>query len=122
VKDPICIIASAGENIDALLGETSVAEAAPAAGPATVVEEEAAPALENEVIAEAKGDGKVFASPAARRVAREHGIDIAALAGKGTGPNGRIVEKDVLNYLAASPKTTPLAGKIARKLVSISRR
>ncbi|MHB9036324.1 MAG: dihydrolipoamide acetyltransferase family protein [Armatimonadota bacterium] len=54
----------------------------------------------------------MFASPAAKRVAREKGIDIASLAGRGTGPNGRIVEKDVLDY-AASIKTTPLAGKMA---------
>ncbi len=46
------------------------------------------------------------------RVARERGIDINALAGCGSGPNGRIVEKDVLDY-AASVKATPLAEKVA---------
>src|SRR5665648_371489 len=36
---------------------------------------------------------RVFASPLARRLAREHGIDLAALAG--SGPHGRIVQADV---------------------------
>ncbi|MCH9780793.1 MAG: pyruvate dehydrogenase complex dihydrolipoamide acetyltransferase [Alphaproteobacteria bacterium] len=39
---------------------------------------------------------RVFASPLARRLAREAGVDIAAI--KGTGPHGRIVKRDVLAY------------------------
>ena len=40
-----------------------------------------------------KGNGRVFASPLARRIAKEKGIDLAALSG--SGPHGRIVLKDV---------------------------
>ena len=39
-------------------------------------------------------DGRVFASPFARRLARERGLDVATL--RGTGPNGRVVAADVL--------------------------
>jgi pyruvate dehydrogenase E2 component (dihydrolipoamide acetyltransferase) len=38
-------------------------------------------------------DGRLFASPNARRVAAERGVDLAAIAG--TGPNGRIVSADL---------------------------
>ncbi len=41
----------------------------------------------------------ILASPAARRLAQEHGIDLARV--KGTGPGGRISERDVLAYLEA---------------------
>jgi pyruvate dehydrogenase E2 component (dihydrolipoamide acetyltransferase) len=47
-----------------------------------------------------RADGRVKASPLARRIARERGIDLAALAG--TGPEGRIVAEDV-ERAAAGP-------------------
>jgi pyruvate dehydrogenase E2 component (dihydrolipoamide acetyltransferase) len=58
-------------------------EPAPAAAPA------AAPQAVN---GEAKG-GRVFASPLARRLAKEGGIDLAAV--RGSGPHGRIVKSDI---------------------------
>jgi pyruvate dehydrogenase E2 component (dihydrolipoamide acetyltransferase) len=127
VKEPIAIIGTADEPIDDLLaagGETQPAEVAEAGAPtveqpAPTVAEPSAPA--SAAVSSARAfepstipvaQGRVFASPAARRVASEHGIDVSVLAGRGTGPNGRIVEKDVLDYLA-STKATPLAEKIA---------
>ena len=44
--------------------------------------------------------GRLFASPLAKKLASEKGIDLAALAGQGTGPSGRIRAQDVLT---ASP-------------------
>lgn len=44
----------------------------------------------------------IKASPAAKRLAREAGIDLSLI--KGTGPDGRIVEKDVLAYIEAHKK------------------
>ena len=114
VQNPICIIGKADESIDDLLAETPAAAGAPAvtapvpAAKATEIPVPPGPAAP----APAEG-GRVLASPSARRVAREQGIDIAALAGTGTGPGGRIVEKDVLDYVTAMPKATPLAGKVA---------
>ena len=57
--------------------------------------------------------GRVFASPRARRVAREAGVALASL--RGTGPGGRIVEADVLAATRAAPavKASPLARKAA---------
>ena len=52
------------------------------------------------------------ASPIARRLARERGIDLALVTG--TGPGGRIVEQDVLEYRPpASPETTPEPEQVA---------
>ncbi|MFM9023062.1 MAG: dihydrolipoamide acetyltransferase family protein, partial [Solirubrobacterales bacterium] len=49
------------------------------------------------------GDGdRIFASPVARRIARERGVDLASLAG--SGPGGRIVKADV--EAAAGPPTS----------------
>ena len=50
-----------------------------------------------------EGNGRVKASPLARRIARERGIDLGAVAG--TGPEGRVVAEDVER--AAASTTTP---------------
>ncbi|WP_243354365.1 dihydrolipoamide acetyltransferase family protein [Bacillus litorisediminis] len=58
---------------------------------------------------------KVRATPAARRVSRENQIDLSLISG--SGPNGRIQEKDVLQFLVQRDndvKMTPLAKKIAK--------
>ena len=63
--------------------------------------------------------GEVRASPIARRLARERGVDLERITG--TGPGGRIVEEDVLTYqeappVAASPDGEVRASPIARRL------
>ena len=50
-------------------------------------------------------DGRIHASPSARRLAHEHGIDLSAL--HGTGPNGRIQKQDVLAALASADALSP---------------
>jgi pyruvate dehydrogenase E2 component (dihydrolipoamide acetyltransferase) len=57
---------------------------------------------------------RIFGSPRARMRAREHDIDLSLV--KGTGPNGRIVERDVLAYVERQPKATPMARKVAADL------
>jgi pyruvate dehydrogenase E2 component (dihydrolipoamide acetyltransferase) len=57
--------------------------------------------------------------PAARRLAREHGIDLAGLTG--SGPGGRITEADVRSHLDAAAVAVPLTGTrglIARRMVA----
>ena len=58
--------------------------------------------------------GKVRATPKARKVARELGIDLAQVTG--TGAKGRVHADDVENFKGAQPKATPLARKIAADL------
>ena len=45
----------------------------------------------------AEGSGKALASPVAKRMAKEHGVDLAAV--KGSGPEGRIVQEDIERFL-----------------------
>ncbi len=93
VNEVIGVIAGEGEDAKSV--------AAPAAGGAPKAEApkaepakaEAAPAAAA-AAAPAKADGnRPFASPLARRLAKEAGLDLAAI--QGSGPHGRIVEKDV---------------------------
>jgi pyruvate dehydrogenase E2 component (dihydrolipoamide acetyltransferase) len=65
-------------------------------------------ATEVEAPEPARADGRVKASPLARRIARERGIDLASL--RGTGPEGRIVAEDV-ERAATAPAVTAVADR-----------
>ena len=109
VLDKIAVIAAADEDISGLLAPGAApAAAAPAASAAPAAA--AAP--------ERPAGERVVASPRAKKLAREKGIDIALVTG--TGPNGRVTEEDVENYKAApaapaepAVKASPLAAKVA---------
>jgi pyruvate dehydrogenase E2 component (dihydrolipoamide acetyltransferase) len=58
--------------------------------------------------------GRIFASPRARKAAQEKGVDLAQVVG--SGPNGRIVERDVIEHAAARPRATPVARRTAQAL------
>ncbi|MCZ0735621.1 2-oxo acid dehydrogenase subunit E2 [Phreatobacter sp. AB_2022a] len=51
------------------------------------------------------GGGRVFATPLARRLARDNGLDLACL--RGSGPRGRIVERDIRGALAGRAIPSP---------------
>jgi pyruvate dehydrogenase E2 component (dihydrolipoamide acetyltransferase) len=55
--------------------------------------------------ASASNGERIFASPLAKRIAKEGGLDLASLTG--SGPHGRIVERDVKTALAEGPKPAP---------------
>ncbi len=66
-----------------------------------------------------RADGRVKASPLARRIAKERGIDLAQL--EGTGPEGRIVAEDVERAAAAPPAwAAPLAGPAEVEVVKLT--
>jgi len=79
-----------------------IEEAAPVAPPETIEEKVSVP---EEMVKKARE--RVVASPAAKRLAREHGVDLTKV--KGSGPQGRIVEADVRRYLE---KTVPLTPRV----------
>ena len=92
----IARIGSADEEVAG--GRSQVAEPEPAAeAPSEEAqpepEPEAAPARREPAPATTDGNGRVKASPVARRMAREMGVELQAL--QGTGPGGRIVKADV---------------------------
>ncbi|MCA3308761.1 MAG: pyruvate dehydrogenase complex dihydrolipoamide acetyltransferase [Roseomonas sp.] len=96
VNDVIAVLVEAGEAVP-------TAGAAPKAAPAAVPAPVAAPvaaAPANIAPAPASGD-RVFASPLARRMAAQAGVDISKIAG--SGPNGRIVKADVDAALSRGP-------------------
>jgi pyruvate dehydrogenase E2 component (dihydrolipoamide acetyltransferase) len=67
-----------------------------------------------QVVEPARTDGRVKASPLARRIARERGVDLAAVTG--TGPEGRVVAEDVERAAAApAPVAAPAAAPAAEE-------
>ncbi|MEQ1522409.1 MAG: pyruvate dehydrogenase complex dihydrolipoamide acetyltransferase [Aestuariivirga sp.] len=99
VNAPIAIILGEGEK----LGDLPKAAPAPAAKPAAAPSADAAPTAPTASAPQPKADGsRIFASPLAKRIAKQKGIDLAAL--KGSGPHGRVVLKDVEN---AKPGAAP---------------
>jgi pyruvate dehydrogenase E2 component (dihydrolipoamide acetyltransferase) len=117
---PIVVLVKDGEtdaDIDAALSGEAPAPGGGAAAPG----EAAAPEALSSPITEggparpqpdgglAAGDAtpaRIFASPIVRKIAREQGIDLTTIAG--TGPNGRIVRRD-LERLAAQSQPQPAA-------------
>lgn len=107
VNSPIALLLAEGEGKDAIEGfglekpmtppaENKAVPAAPAAPVPAVPPPKAAPAPVAAAVpvADVKtGNERVVASPLAKRMANQAGIDLAALAG--TGPNGRIVKRDI---------------------------
>jgi pyruvate dehydrogenase E2 component (dihydrolipoamide acetyltransferase) len=112
----IAIIAEEGEDLaeaaqndaaapkaDAKPKAEAAASAAPAADPAPAAKADAAPAQQ---------DGKrVKASPLARRIAEQSGIDLASL--KGSGPNGRVVKADLEGAEKGAPRAAQAAAPAA---------
>ena len=113
VGDPIAVVGEANENVDLDklgVGAPSVeapAEPAPAAAPAPPAAP-AAPVEPEPAAEELPGlpEG-VRVSPLARRMAEEQGIDLRRV--KGSGPQGRIVKRDIEQYQAQPALAAPAA-------------
>ncbi|HEY8774630.1 MAG TPA: dihydrolipoamide acetyltransferase family protein [Gaiellaceae bacterium] len=135
VGKTVAIIGEQGEDVPEVDVEGPAAPAAEAPEPEPEPEpkepqpqDEAPPAQAPEPAppAAATNGGRVKASPLARRIARERGIDLAALSG--TGPEGRIVAEDVERAAVSPPKAAAAAaapapsGEVERvELTSIRR-
>ena len=115
VGELIAVITAPGEAIpeDIL---TDAAVAASADSPALATVETPAPTAE---AAHSGDDGEVRASPLARRLANERGVDLSTV--NGTGPGGRITEVDIPEQGAPAAATngfvraSPLAKRLARE-------
>src|SRR5438132_13235078 len=94
--------------------ETKEPSKAPA-GPATVAGPTPTAGGEREEAEEEEDEHEgTRSSPLVRRIAKEHGIDLSALTGKGTGINGRITKRDILSYIEQGG-TPPKLGGVAPK-------
>jgi len=94
------------------------------------------PLQEREGAGEEAEAERIRSSPLVRRIAKEHGVDLAALAGKGTGTDGRITKSDILSYIeqggvraperpaapAAAPPPVTFAGDVERRPMSAMRK
>ena len=109
IRGVLCVIAEPGEEI-----------AAPAA-PAAQASASSAPATQAATATNGAGAPGVQVVPAARRLARERGVDLASV--RGTGPNGRILLADVESALQApSASPEPVEGRDRVPVVPAARR
>ncbi|WP_417259012.1 pyruvate dehydrogenase complex dihydrolipoamide acetyltransferase [Celeribacter sp.] len=114
VNSPIAVLLEEGEDASAMDNVGGgAAPAAPAAADAPKAEATpaAAPAATPAPAAPSKDGTRVFASPLARRIAAQNGIDLASITG--TGPKGRIVKADVEAAQAAPKAEAPKAATAA---------
>ena len=110
VDSLLAIIGPAGTDISGIADNYTAGGAAPASAPAT--EEKAAPAAEkaSEAVAETSNGGRILASPLAKKIASDKGIQLTQV--KGSGENGRIVKSDIENFTPsaqAQPAATATA-------------
>ncbi len=116
VNTPIAVIAGEGEDASAA--------AAPAPAPAPKAAAPDAPAAapvaheRGTEVPWPKADGqRVFSSPLARRLAKDAGLDLGAI--KGSGPHGRVVERDVKAAIASGgAKSAATAPAVAAPAVA----
>ncbi len=92
VNEPIAILLEEGENDNDLKKAMSGGASAPAPQAMSSTSSHAAPISAQPAAMIAKGD-RVFATPLAKRIAKDKGIDLKNV--KGSGPHGRIVRDDV---------------------------
>ncbi len=121
VNTPIAVLLEAGEDSSALAGFE--AAAAPAPKPAAAPEPAAAPAPAPQPAAApaAPSGQRVLASPLARRMAEQQGVDLAAV--NGSGPNGRVVKADIEGYAGGAPSAAAApaaAGETPYDLVPVN--
>ncbi|EEW56675.1 pyruvate dehydrogenase complex dihydrolipoamide acetyltransferase [Ruegeria sp. TrichCH4B] len=127
VNTPIAVLLEDGESADDIDTSAATPEAAPAADAAQEAASEggsdaaAAPAAASATpapAAPAAADGsRIFASPLARRIAADKGLDLSAI--KGSGPRGRIIKVDVENATAA-PKAETKAAPAAAPAAAVA--
>ncbi|RED13095.1 pyruvate dehydrogenase complex dihydrolipoamide acetyltransferase [Pontivivens insulae] len=119
VNDLIAVLLEDGESADDISASADTApttapeapaEAAPAPAPAEAKPAPAAPANPS-------GE-RIFASPLARRIAADKGLDLTSITG--SGPHGRIVKADVENATAAPKAEAPKAAAEAPKAAAPS--
>lgn len=117
VGSPIAVTGAVGESVDdAAIAALGLASPAPEAAPEPAAAPAAPAAAAAAEAAEAHGE-RVFASPLARKIARDAGVDLAGLTG--TGPGGRIRRRDVEAYLAGRPAAPAAAAPAPSKPVAV---
>ncbi|MEV0069078.1 MULTISPECIES: dihydrolipoamide acetyltransferase family protein [unclassified Amycolatopsis] len=100
VGTPIAVLGAVGEDVSGLLAELGGSVAQNGSAQSEPAQSEPAPAASN------ASRERIFASPLARKMLKEAGIGLEEVAG--TGPNGRIVRKDVEAAIARADRPAPV--------------
>ncbi|MFC4096564.1 pyruvate dehydrogenase complex dihydrolipoamide acetyltransferase [Euzebyella saccharophila] len=114
----LAVIGPEGTDVDAVLNSKPSSGKKKAKADAPKKEEASKPSKEE--ASKPVGDGKrIFASPLAKKIAADKGIDLASVSG--SGDNGRIIKKDIENYkpeAKAEPKAASDSGAAPSKSVT----
>lgn len=104
INAPIAILLAEGESADDIGDAPAEKSARPAPAPADAPAE---PAKPRETAPKPAKDGstRIFATPLARRMAQDAGIDLGDVTG--SGPNGRIIKADIIAAQSAPRKESP---------------
>lgn len=118
VNEILAIIGQAGEDVNAIIASAgaqteSKTEAAPVAEPVKAASSSPAPSVQPaaqvasvaQVAAPVVNEGRIIASPLAKKIAEEKGLSLAVIQGSGEG--GRIVKRDVEHFV-------PVAGGMSQ--------
>ncbi|MCE7039887.1 pyruvate dehydrogenase complex dihydrolipoamide acetyltransferase [Dyadobacter sp. CY312] len=100
----IAVIGEEGSNVEALLAREN-GEAEPESAPAKSEESKGEPAKEEKTTSVADSGDRIKASPLAKRLAEDKGINLNEVAG--SGDNGRIVKRDVDDFKPAAKSEAP---------------
>jgi pyruvate dehydrogenase E2 component (dihydrolipoamide acetyltransferase) len=116
VDSLLAIIGPAGTDISGIAENYTAGGAATASTPAA--EEKAAPAAEKapEAAAETSNGGRILASPLAKKIASDKGIQLSQV--KGSGENGRIVKSDIENFTPSAQAQTAASAPAAKQEAS----
>ncbi|NOX73517.1 MAG: pyruvate dehydrogenase complex dihydrolipoamide acetyltransferase [Alphaproteobacteria bacterium] len=109
VNTPIAVLLEDGESLDDI-GKTSAPET-PAPAPVAASTPKTVPPQPQKGPTPAAEQARIFATPLARRIAADKGLDLAQI--QGSGPKGRIVKADVENATAQPKQTAPAPTKTA---------
>ncbi len=115
VLENMMIIGEDGEDYSSLMADIKKPEdneGSPETQPKEDIEEKTEAVVSHTSVSDSVPDG-VFISPRAKNLANKEALDYSKV--KGSGPNGRIIEKDIIAALENRPKLTSLAKKIAKE-------
>ena len=124
VNELLCIIGKPGLDVEAIVAAVKTGGKTTEEGPQTT--EKKAEAASGSVntqpvaapVAEVVNDGRIFASPLAKKVASEKGIDLRYV--KGSGDNGRITKIDIDNYTPASAVASEQTASVSKAVAAAS--
>lgn len=109
IESLLAIVGPAGTDVSGIIAggsSASTATSIPAASePAAAASNDSKPSSEANTVS--SDNGKIFASPLAKKIAKEKGISLDQI--KGSGDNGRIIRKDVENFVPSASTTTASA-------------